>query len=207
MARGKFIVIEGGDGAGKDTQIDLLKKEFGKRKDVIFTRDPGGTKLGMELRQALQHGENISHEAEMLLFLASRAQLVNEVIVPSVEKGVHVISNRFDPSTIAYQIYGRKRTHLQEMVKAVSSYANINVVPDLVVLLDVTPSVGLSRTRTRGEKLSRFEQEELDFHERVRQGYRAAVKDYPNVVVINADESVETVARQVLAVVEKEIGK
>lgn len=207
MTRGKFIVIEGGDGAGKDTQIELLKKEFARRKNIIFTRDPGGTRLGMELRQTLQHGDTISHEAEMLLFLASRAQLVSEVIVPNTEKGVHVISNRFDPSTIAYQIYGRRRTQLEQMVKAVSAYANINVVPDLVILLDVTPSVGLSRTRSRGEKLSRFEQEELDFHERVRQGYRAAVKDYPNVVTINADESPEAVYRQVLSAIEKELGK
>lgn len=206
MAKGKFIVIEGGDGAGKDTQIDLLKKDLAKRKDIVYTRDPGGTKLGMELRQVLQYGHSVAHETEMLLFLASRAQLVQEVIIPNLEKGLHVISNRFDPSTIAYQIHGRKRRHLEQMVRAVSAYANINVVPDLVVLLDVTPAVGLERTKARKEKPSRFEQEEIDFHERIRQGYHAAVKEYPNVVTINADWSVEAVHKEVLAAVEKDIG-
>ena len=91
------------------------------------------------------------------------------------------------------------------MVRAVSSYANINLTPDLVVLLDVTPRVGLSRTKSRGETLSRFEREELAFHERVREGYKAAVKGYPKVAVIDADGSVEAVHRQVLAAVTEEL--
>ncbi len=204
--KGKFIVIEGGDGAGKDTQIELLKKEIGE-EGVVYTRDPGGTALGLKLREVLQYGENVAHQTEMLLFLASRAQLVQEVIVPSIEKGVHVISNRFDPSTIAYQVYGRRRQHLANLVRAVSSYANIQLVPDLVVFLDVSPEVGLQRIKERREKVTRFEKEELEFHERVREGYKAAVKEYPQVVVIDADKSVEEVRREVLAAVREVLNR
>jgi dTMP kinase len=209
MSRGKFIVIEGGDGAGKDTQIELLKEAL-KDKDIIYTRDPGGTPLGNKLRETLQYGENVAQETELLLFLASRAQLVAEVIRPAVETGTHVISNRFDPSTLAYQIYGRGRRHLTNLVKAVSGYANIDVRPDLVIFLDVTPSVGLSRTKARHEsgkeKESRFEKEEMEFHERVRGGYRAAMQEYPEVCVVNADQEIETVHSEVLAAVRKLLG-
>lgn len=204
--RGKFVVIEGGDGAGKDTQIELLKQAIGEG-GIIYTRDPGGTAIGLKLREVLQYGENVAQQTEMLLFLASRAQLVQEVIMPSLEKGAHVISNRFDPSTIAYQIYGRERQHLASLVKAVSAYANIDAIPDLVVLLDVSPEVGLERIKQRREKESRFEKEELAFHERVREGYRAAVKDYPRVEVIDADKSVEEVHAEVLAAVKSVLGR
>ena len=149
----------------------------------------------------------MAHETELLLFLASRAQLVAEVVRPAVESGTHVISNRFDPSTTAYQIYGRKRRHLENLVRAVSAYANIDTKPDLVVLLDVTPEVGLSRTKKRHEegkeKESRFEREELAFHERVREGYHAAVKDYTDVVIIDANKGIGDVHKEVLATVRK----
>lgn len=206
MNKGKFIVIEGGDGAGKDTQIELLKEAIGS-EGILYTRDPGGTELGLKLREVLQYGENVAHQTEMLLFLASRAQLVQEIILPSVEKGIHVISNRFDPSTVAYQIHGRKRRHLENLVKAVSSYANIEIMPDLVVLLDVSPQVGLARIKERREKETRFEKEELEFHERVREGYRSAVKDYPHVVVIDADKNVEEVHKEVVSAVRATLGR
>lgn len=210
MTKGKFIVIEGGDGAGKDTQIELLKESL-TGEDIVYTRDPGGTDLGRKLREVLQYGENVAHETELLLFLASRAQLVAEVIRPAIESGKHVISNRFDPSTLAYQIYGRKRRHLENLVKAVSAYANIDTRPDLVVLLDVTPTVGLARTKARHErgreKESRFEREELEFHERVREGYQAAVREYANVVVIDADKDTEAVHKDVLSAVKEMLGR
>src|SRR3989344_4774862 len=189
MMRGKFIVIEGGDGAGKDTQIDLLKKTLGE-KGFVYTRDPGGTELGMKLREILQYGEKVAKETELLLFLASRAQLVQEVILPAINKGKHVICNRFDPSTIAYQIYARERRGLENLVRAASVFARGEAHPDLVIYLDVTPEVGLARGDTRGEKKTRFEREELAFHERVKEGYKAAIHESPKVVVIDANKDI-----------------
>jgi dTMP kinase len=203
---GKFIVIEGGDGAGKDTQIDLLRKDLGDQ-GFIYTRDPGGTKLGLELRGILQYGENVAKETEMLLFLASRAQLVSEVIRPAIENGIHVICNRFDLSTIAYQIFGRERYAMREFVKSASLFARGDTVPDLVALLDVIPEIALARLTGRHEAPTRFEQEKLDFHRRVREGYLAGVKDFPHVVVVDASRPIGEVYKDTRAAVEEVLKK
>lgn len=192
MPRGKFIVIEGGDGAGKDTQIELLQKEF-SGDAFVYTRDPGGTVLGSRLREIVQYDKTVAKETELLLFLASRAQLAHELILPSLAKGLHVISNRFELSTFAYQIYGRQRLELKEFVERASSFARGEAVPDLVVLLDLAPEVGLARAGNRGEVVTRFEQEALDFHTRVREGYLAAAAQFPHVRIVDANRSVEEV--------------
>lgn len=200
--RGKFVVIEGGDGAGKDTQITLLYKEFGE-KGIVYTRDPGGTVLGTKLREIVQHGEGIADETELLLFLASRAQLVREVIRPNLEKGIHMLCNRFDYSTIAYQLYGRNQPQWKEFLAAASTFVRGELVPDLVVLLDAPPEVALGRLAQRGQRMSRFEQEKLEFHNRVRQGYLEGVKEFPAVVVIDASRSIEVVYEDVRSAVKK----
>lgn len=202
--RGKFIVIEGGDGAGKDTQIELLRRDFGEN-GFTYTRDPGGTEMGTALRQLLQYDESVAEETELLLFLASRVQLVREVIEPALQEDITVICNRFDLSTYAYQIYGRERRHLADFVKKVSAFARINAVPDLVVLLDVPPEVGLARSALRGEKATRFEQEKLQFHERVREGYLESAKEYPHVAIIDASRSVGDVYQDVKREIENEL--
>lgn len=206
MKRGKFIVVEGGDGAGKDTQIELLHKELGE-KNFVYTRDPGGTTLGTELREIVQHGKNVSKETEMLLFLASRAQLVNEVIRPALDKGVNVICNRFDYSTLAYQIWGRERQELRDFVRSASIFARVRTFPDLIILLDVEPKVALMRLMQRGEKLTRFEKEKMAFHERVREGYLANTGEYPNVKVIDASRPIGEVYRDVKKAVEETLNK
>lgn len=198
---GKFIVIEGGDGAGKDTQIELLKKDF-PEGSFVYTRDPGGTELGLKLREMLQYNKDVSKEAELLLFLASRAQLVNEVVRPNIEKGIHVVCNRFDFSTIAYQIYGRDRLYLKDFLLAASKFARANTIPDLIVLLDIDPKVALARLDARGEAPTKFEQEKLDFHTKVRQGYLEGAKEFPNVAIVDANRSVEEVYADVKAAVE-----
>jgi dTMP kinase len=201
MTRGKFIVIEGGDGAGKDTQVDLLRKELGTA-NFIYTRDPGGTKIGSQLREILQYEETVAKETEMLMFLASRAQLVAEVVRPNIERGVHVVCNRFDLSTIAYQIYGRERLALKDFVEEASKFARGATIPDLIVLLDVPPEVGLERIVGRAVKLTKFEKEKIAFHERVRQGYLEGAKAFPNVVIVDATRSVEEVYADVKSAVE-----
>lgn len=198
--RGIFIVIEGGDGAGKDTQIELLRGDF-DGGNFIYTRDPGGTALGTRLREIVQYEQTVSKEAELLLFLASRAQLVEEVILPSLEAGRHVISNRFDLSTYAYQIYGRNRLDLKKRIESMSDYARGRAVPDLLVLLNVDPRVGQERLLERGEKLTRFEEEALAFHERVQAGYLEGAQMYPSSVVIDANRPVEEVYADVHAAV------
>lgn len=202
MEKGKFIVIEGGDGAGKDTQIELLKKDFGG-DNFVYTRDPGGTELGLKLREILQYGEGVAKETEMLLFLASRAQLVHEIVRPAVGEGKNVICNRFDASTIAYQIYGRERLFLKEFLLAASKFARANTIPDLVVLLDVAPEVALARLAHRDEKPTKFEQEKIDFHNRVREGYLEGAKEFPHVVLVDANRSIEEVYKDVKAAVEE----
>jgi len=200
MTRGKFIVIEGGDGVGKDTQIELLKKDF-FGDAFVYTRDPGGTDLGHTLREILQHSAHIAQETELLLFLASRAQLVHEVILPALAAGKHVISNRFDLSMTAYQIYARERHAAADDMKLLNAFASGGAVPDLTVLLDAPVEVGLARLLKRGEKLTRFEQEARAFHERVRQGYLEGAKNIPDIVIVDARRRVEEVYRDVHAAV------
>ena len=197
--RGKFIVIEGGEGAGKDANIDLLKADF-PSEDIVWVKDPGGTKLGGQLREIVQHGENLARETELFLFLASRAQLVHEVIEPALQSGKHVISNRFDLSTMAYQVYGRERVHLKESMVAVSKAARGTAIPDLLIYLDIDPEVGLERAAKRNERTSRFEAEAVAFHSRVREGYRAHIGDYQHEI-IDASRPLEEVYRDVKSAV------
>jgi dTMP kinase len=196
MERGRFIVFEGGDGSGKDTQIELLKKHLGE-EGYVFVRDPGSTDIGMKLREIVLHDKKVARTAELLMYLAARVQLAEEKIRPAIESGKMVISNRFDLSTIAYQIYGRERLELLSFVKQMSEYALGGVRPDVVMLLDCPPDIALRRAASAGE-LDRFEQEKLAFHERVRAGYHAHIHEYPEHYVIDATQSVEEVHLEVV---------
>jgi len=199
MQRGKFIVFEGGEGAGKDTQIELLRARFeasGVSDEYVFVRDPGSTEIGTKLREIVLHDKHVARTAELLMYLAARVQLAEEKIRPAIEAGKHVISNRFDLSTIAYQIYGRERLELLSFVKQMSEYALGGVRPDIVVLLDCAPEVGLARAAQAGA-LDRIESEKLAFHERVRAGYHAHIGEYPQHFIIDATQDVDSVARSI----------
>jgi len=182
---GKFIVIEGGEGAGKDANIELLKKDF-NGENFVWVKDPGGTPVGDQLRAMVQHGENIAKQTELFLFMAARAQLTHEVILPALESGKHVISNRFDLSTMAYQVYGRERQDLKDVLMQMSRLAMEGVSPDLLILLDIDPREGLKRAAQRKERTTRFEAEEISFHTRVREGYRTHAGDYKKSAIIDA---------------------
>lgn len=199
MSRGKFIVIEGGDGAGKDTQIELLQKTL-SAEQFLFVRDPGSTDIGQQLREIVLHHKDVSKPAELLMYLAARVQLAEEKIKPALEKGMHVISNRFDLSTIAYQIYGRERHDLLDFVRKLSNFALGGLSIDLVVLLDCPPEVGLARIAAK--KHDRLEAEKLPFHTRVFEGYRKHIGDYPNAIV-DATKSADTVHAKVLDAVQR----
>ena len=199
---GKFIVIEGLEGAGKSTAhqcvVDTLK-ELGI-KDVFFTREPGGTPLAEKLRHLIKHEteEPVTDKAELLMLYAARIQLVDNVIKPALAQGKWVVGDRHDMSSQAYQGGGRQLgeaflTHLKQIVLG-------DFEPDLTLYLDIDPAVGLARARGRGE-LDRIEQQDLDFFHRTRARYLELVKDNPKAVMINAEQSIEQVQADIKSAV------
>lgn len=181
---GKFIVFEGGEGSGKDANIELLQARLRDRNDIVYTREPGGTLIGEQVRSILMDPANVkmSVETELLLFLASRAELLEEVVRPALARGLHVISNRFALSTIAYQIYRKERHEYRSFLDEVSGRLLADVTPHYL-LLDVSPEVGLARVRRRAGELTRFDREAVEVHRRVREGYHDAVAAFPHVIV------------------------
>src|SRR3989344_2445844 len=190
--RGRFIVLEGGEGSGKTTVGERLKVEF---PDTVYTQDPGGTWLGEQVRKLLMSDETagIDTRAELLLFLAGRAQLVAAVIKPALEAGKHVISNRFGLSSIAYQVYGRQRPELLALYNSVSKEILQGCAPDACILLDVSPETGAARVHPRPEEPTRFDNEALDFHARVREGLKKHVGEFGKPFVIDAEKPLEEV--------------
>lgn len=199
---GKFIVIEGLEGAGKSTAhqcvVDTLK-ELGVN-DVVFTREPGGTPLAEKLRHLIKHEteEPVTDKAELLMLYAARIQLVDNVIKPALDQGKWVVGDRHDMSSQAYQGGGRQLgeaflTHLKQIVLG-------DFEPDLTLYLDIDPAVGLARARGRGE-LDRIEQQDLDFFHRTRARYLELVKDNPKTVMINAEQSIEQVQADIKSAV------
>ena len=189
-----FITFEGGEGSGKSVQVKALYRRLSKLAiPAVLTHEPGVTALGRKVARWLKWGHeiDISPISELLLFNVSRAQLVTEVIRPSLESGKVVISDRYADSTTAYQSYGRGLD--LSMVRAVNSAATQGLKPDLTVLLDIPVEVGLARKRDK--KQDRFEQEDIDFHRRVREGYLKMVAAEPERwLVINATLPREKIA-------------
>ncbi len=181
MATGRFITLEGPEGSGKSTHVRLLKEKLEARGiEVLSTREPGGTKLSEAIRGMLQFdtaGETPTPRAELLLFLASRAQLVDRVIRPALEEGKWVLSDRFCDSTFAYQGYGRGMD--VEVLKAINAFATGDLMPDRTLLLDVPLSEGTQRVAHRKGPSDRFEQEQDAFHLRLRDGFHALAKENP----------------------------
>ena len=179
--RGKFITFEGPEGGGKTTQAKrLVERLQAAGKKVVYTREPGGTPTGEAIRNILQHntaGEAPCAETEVLLFAASRAQLVRHVIIPALERGEWVVCDRFADSTTAYQGYGRGFS-VEQMI-AINAFAIGGAQPDLTILLDLPVSDGFARLQQRGGQKDRIENEAVEFHERVRAGYLELAKRWP----------------------------
>lgn len=196
--KGKFIVIEGLEGAGKSTahqSVVAVLHELGI-DDVVFTREPGGTPLAEKLRQLIKHEteEPVTDKAELLMLYAARIQLVENVIKPALEQGKWVVGDRHDLSSQAYQGGGRQ---LDAQFMATLKNAVLgDFEPDLTLYLDIDPAVGLTRARGRGE-LDRIEQMNLDFFHRTRARYLELVKDNPKAVIINAEQSIEQVRAEI----------
>ena len=190
---GKFIVFEGVEGAGKTTQIQQtatwLESCCGKDKSVVITREPGGTKLGRQIRQLLLEDPDswVGNRTELLLYGADRAQHVESVIKPQLDRGNIVLCDRFTDSTIAYQGYGRGFDRAE--IDTVNQLATGGLHSDLTLWLDLDVTIGLQRVLERG-KPDRMEQAAVDFHQRVRQGYQELANIYPDRIVrIDADRS------------------
>lgn len=194
---GLFITFEGGEGAGKSTQATLLARHLeslGHR--VVLCRDPGGTTVGEKIRSVLldnSHAE-LAPRVELLLYLASRAQLVTEVIQPALATGQVVISDRFHHSTLAYQ--GGARELDMDEVRRMNLFATGGVLPDITFLLDLTPAEGFAR-KGMGNA-DRMEDQGMEFHERVTRAFRTLAAEEPErIVVLDASRPVDDLAREV----------
>lgn len=222
-ARGLFVTLEGGEGAGKSTQAGELRvrlESLGRR--VVQVREPGGTKFGEELRELLLSSSKLATRTEMLLFLAARSELVDKVVKPSLDRGIDVISDRYTDSTMAYQGYGRGIS--KSLIRTLNDAITQKCVPDLTVLLDVPPDTGLSRVSegSGGDAIEGHWQAGLElagasgtesrasgrrvggldarFHERVRTGYLELARAEPERwLVLDGRSAPEEIARAIWA--------
>ena len=195
--KGLFIVMEGPDGSGKTTQINLLKEYVEEAGyECFITREPGGTVIGEEVRQLILNPEHkeMSPVTEMLLYAASRAQLVHEVIGPALEEGKIVISDRFVDSSIVYQ--GIARNLGISTVSAVNAPGIGIYRPDGIFFIDLSESEGLRRKKEQ-KKLDRMEQEGIDFHHMVSEGYRKVLSGRPEVMKIDGGRSIDTIQKKI----------
>ena len=209
MQRGKFITFEGSEGCGKSTQIKRFVKMLTARGiETIQTREPGGTSVGERIRDLLQHddaGSQLTDESELLLFAASRAQLVREVIAPALDEGSWVIADRFLDSTTVYQ--GVARGLNVESVQQINAFAVGETMPDLTLLLDLDAATGHARAvKATGDKPDRMESQPITFFEKVREGYLDLAAREPNrIAVIDASDSIDGVAAQIDRVFENRL--
>ncbi|MBN2362870.1 dTMP kinase [candidate division WOR-3 bacterium] len=179
-----FISFEGVEGSGKTTQIEMLGSFLSKKdRAFIVTREPGGTEVGNKIRELLlQNKFDISAYTELFLYLASRVENTEEVIIPSLEANIIVITDRYADSTVAYQVFGRGLP--ETLVNELNMIATRGINPNITFLLDFEPECGLER---KGLKKDRIEKENIDFHVRVRGGYRTLARKHPDrIVVIDA---------------------
>ena len=189
----KFISVEGGEGSGKSTLLSCLKKLFEDKKlPVVFSFEPGGTELGKEIRESLIKNRNFfSPRAEALLYAAARAQHMDELIIPSLQSGKHVIVDRFVDASLAYQGVARKLG--LKRVRDLNEWATNGFYPNRTYLLDLDPQIGLSRAKSR-QALDRIEREALSFHQQIRNAYLSLSKMHPErYVLIDASQKPDEV--------------
>lgn len=211
--KGIFISFEGIEGCGKTTQIRLLVDELRKKKrDVVLTREPGGTAIGDKIRSILLDAahDGMTPVAELLLYAAARNQHIAQVIAPAIGDGRVVLCDRYADATTAYQ--GAARRIDPEVIDGVHHIATGGLMPDLTILLDCQPEVGLARALARNsgdnsmKGQDRFEREEMDFHKRVREGYLAIARREPGrVVVVDAAQDAGAIHQHILEVVLKKL--
>jgi dTMP kinase len=196
VTHGLFIVFEGGDGAGKSTQVTLLRDALCREgRQVTVTRQPGGTPLGQQIRDLVLHGEHVSPRAEALLFAADKAHHVETLIRPALQRGDVVISDRYTDSSVAYQ--GAGRALGAQEVHDLNMWAVEDLVPDLTVVVDISAAEG---RRRRGDVHDRLESEEDTFHEAIRQHFLAMARGNPQrYLVVDGTQPPEQIHAEVMA--------
>ncbi len=215
---GYFITFEGIEGSGKSTQSEMVRDHLEwAGKGVVSVREPGGTDIGEKIRSILlsSEGDGMDPWAELFLYEASRAQLIRDEVKPALEEGKIVICDRYTDSTIAYQGYGRGLDI--EALKYVNTIASLSLVPDLTIVVDCTPEVGLKRAWARIEERmatnpgaasaeDRFEKENIDFHTRVREGFKdIAGKEPERVKVVSGEGEIPAVFKEICAIIDKAV--
>jgi dTMP kinase len=202
---GFFIVFEGPEGSGKTTQASrLVNKLFNSGRKPLSLREPGGTSTGELIRKMLKDnvaGEPLAPRAELLLFEAARAQLIENVIIPRLRSGMDVVCDRFTDSTLAYQ--GHARGLDKKFIEDANSFAAAGLRPDITLLLDIDPEIGMKRTSEKrsgqGKQLDAIEKEDMSFHRKVRQGYLQVAGQSPWVVVLDATKSEDELEEEIWA--------
>ncbi|HSU87313.1 MAG TPA: dTMP kinase [Terriglobia bacterium] len=204
MSQGRFVSFEGIEGCGKTTQIALLSEYLTKHSiPHTITREPGGTAVGEGIRKILLNSETIhlTSASELLLFYASRSQNILEKIKPALERNEMVICDRYYHASMAYQGYGRGIP--LDFIRKLTHLVCDPYIPDTTFLLDIEPAVGLARARARNhvktENEGRFEAEDMEFYNRVRDGYLELASEDERIQLIYADRPIETVHRHILA--------
>lgn len=206
---GRLISFEGSEGSGKSTQITRLASRLQQSgREVVATREPGGTELGEQIRNIIVHnsrGDEMCPETELLLFAAARAQVVREVIAPALLRGAVVLSDRFLDSTTVYQ--GIARNLAPGPVNEINRFAVGDVMPHLTLVIDVPTEVSLARLKQRASDLpDRMERENVSFYEKVRAGYLLLAKEWPErVVVVDGTKTPEALEKKIWSEVEKRL--
>ena len=204
MKKGLFITFEGGEGSGKSTQIQLLKKYFETAsREVLLTREPGGSEGAEEIRNLLLKGgvDRWDKKTEILLFCAARRDHLVKKVKPAIELGKIVLSDRFHDSTVAYQCFGYGfDQQVYDDVAYLYRFIADDFKPDLTIVLDIDPKVGVARSVKRvGNDEQRFENMDMTFHENIRKGFLTLAEQEPNrFIVINAEQSVEQVHQEIV---------
>ncbi len=196
---GKFIVIEGIEGSGKSTLLKRVQTKLASHP-IIVTREPGGTPIGVKIRELLLSDLSPGHEmdftTELLLFFADRAQHIKEIIQPNLKLGKLIICDRYYYSTLAYQHFGRgiERSTIDNLIKMVAA----STLPDLVILVDIEPEIALKRAKSRAN-LDRIEKEDISFHTRIREGFLSLAAEDPNrFLILDGTETEESLEEKAL---------
>lgn len=206
---GKFIVLEGLEGAGKTTAQKIIKKILHQNgiKKVILIREPGSTKICEKLRKIVKNdkitSESITEKAEILIFYAARIQLINTVIKPSLLKGYWVIGDRHDMSTLAYQGFDISNKEIYNLIKFLRKNLLKNFQPDLTIYLDINPQLGLHRINHRNKPLDRIEKKSINFFLKVHQKYLKIIKNNKKTKIINATKNIKKVTQDLFIIIQK----